>query len=94
MPTTHLWKPELLDVSVESDRIRLNSLRESGSILEEYDTLGFASGGVGGVPHPGSQTRSLAPGDNLGNAHGRPRLGQLWNVGILPVVRQAGSRLA
>ena len=39
MPTTHLWKPELLDVNVESDRIRLNSLRESGSILEEYDTL-------------------------------------------------------
>ena len=39
MPTTHLWKPELLDLSVESDRIRLSSLRESGSILEEYDTL-------------------------------------------------------
>lgn len=39
MPTTHLWKPELLDVNIETDRIRLNSLRESGSILEEYDTL-------------------------------------------------------
>ena len=39
MPTTHLWKPELLDVNSETDRIRLNSLRESGSILEEYDTL-------------------------------------------------------
>jgi len=39
MPTTHLWKPELLDVNVETDRIRLNALRESGSILEEYDTL-------------------------------------------------------
>lgn len=39
MPTTHLWKPELLDISIESDRIRLNALRESGSILEEYDTL-------------------------------------------------------
>ena len=39
MANTHLWKPELLDLSVESDRIRLNSLRESGSILEEYDTL-------------------------------------------------------
>lgn len=39
MAQTHLWKPELLDMSVESDRIRLNTLRESGSILEEYDTL-------------------------------------------------------
>ena len=39
MPAAYLWKPELLDVNVESDRIRLNSLRESGSILEEYDTL-------------------------------------------------------
>lgn len=39
MPTTHLWKPELLDVNIETDRIRLNALRESGSILEEYDTL-------------------------------------------------------
>ena len=39
MPTSHLWKPELLNIAVESDRIRLSSLRESGSILEEYDTL-------------------------------------------------------
>ena len=39
MPSTHLWKPELLDLSVESDRIRLNTLREGGSVLEEYDTL-------------------------------------------------------
>lgn len=39
MPSNHLWKPELLDLSVESDRIRLSSLRESGTILEEHDTL-------------------------------------------------------
>jgi len=39
MAKTHLWKPELLDMSVESDRIRLNTLREGGSVLEEYDTL-------------------------------------------------------
>ncbi len=39
MAQTHLWKPEVLDMSVESDRIRLNTLRVHGSILEEYDTL-------------------------------------------------------
>lgn len=39
MAKTHLWKPELLDVSIESDRIRLDALRRSGAILEEYDTL-------------------------------------------------------
>lgn len=39
MPNTHLWKPELLNMAVESNRIRLNTLRASGAILEEYDTL-------------------------------------------------------
>ena len=39
MPQTHLWKPELLDMSVESDRIRLETLRANGSILESFDTL-------------------------------------------------------
>lgn len=39
MPTTHLWKPELLELSVESNRIRLQTLRESGTIVEEHDTL-------------------------------------------------------
>ena len=39
MPNTHLWKPEILDLAVESDRIRLETLRESGRILEECDTL-------------------------------------------------------
>ena len=45
MAKTHLWKPELLDMSVESDRIRLNTLREGGSVLEEYDTLDAQVGG-------------------------------------------------
>ena len=39
MPQTHLWKPELLDMSVESERIRLETLRANGSILESFDTL-------------------------------------------------------
>lgn len=39
MPNSHLWKPEILELAVESDRIRLETLRESGRILEEYDTL-------------------------------------------------------
>jgi len=39
MPNTHLWKPEILDLAVESDRIRLETLRAAGRILEEYDTL-------------------------------------------------------
>ena len=39
MPNTHLWKPEILALAVESDRIRLETLRESGRIMEEYDTL-------------------------------------------------------
>ena len=39
MPQAHLWKPEVLNMAVESDRIRLNTLRADGSILEEYDTL-------------------------------------------------------
>ena len=39
MPNTHLWKPEILDLAVESDRTRLETLRASGRILEEYDTL-------------------------------------------------------
>ena len=39
MPSNHLWKPEVLDLSVESNRIRLQTLREGGSVLEEFDTL-------------------------------------------------------
>ena len=39
MPSTHLWKPEILHLSEASDRIRLETLRSSGTILEEYDTL-------------------------------------------------------
>ena len=39
MASNHLWKPELLDLAVESHRIRLQTLREGGSILEEFDTL-------------------------------------------------------
>ena len=39
MAANHLWKPEILDLSVESNRIRLETLREGGSVLEEFDTL-------------------------------------------------------
>ena len=39
MPTTHLWQPELLDMSQESHRIRWESLKASGTVLEVHDTL-------------------------------------------------------
>ena len=39
MAIKHVWKPELLDLAVESDRIRLTTLRESGAVTEEFDTL-------------------------------------------------------
>jgi len=39
MPSTHLWQPELLDMSQESHRIRWESLKASGTVLEVHDTL-------------------------------------------------------
>ena len=39
MPLTHSWKPEVLDMSVESDRIRLESIKQSSDSLEIHDTL-------------------------------------------------------
>ena len=80
---------ELLDLSVESDHIRLNTLRESGTILEEYDTLD-AQVAEWAVCHTPAAKHDPSLLEHLEHAHGRSRLGHLRNMGALPMEQQAG----